>query len=243
MFTKRNKLEDKKIDIGNLIATFNYEIKYLEEYISFTNELMSKKKNKIQDNMYSDTLLDPMNDSLIQQIFENEGKYILSYYHHSAVVLIYSVLESVLSDICEEVNKITCAKFSFNDLSGGNIIKKAKYYLEITSGLDFSLISGEWAEIGKFQNLRNVIVHQNSSFTGSIDSIDKQKQKIRNNFPEIDISSSSNRFYILNDSLLKKFINLIKSFLSKLFIHVQNITFQIEIKTPVLQDINDDIPF
>lgn len=46
MFTKRNKLEDKKIDIGNLIATFNYEIKYLEEYISFTNELMSKKKIK-----------------------------------------------------------------------------------------------------------------------------------------------------------------------------------------------------
>ncbi|STM19331.1 Uncharacterised protein [Escherichia coli] len=69
MFTKRNKLEDKKIDIGNLIATFDYEVKYLEEYISFTNELMSKKKNKTQDNMYSDTLLDPMNESLIQQIF------------------------------------------------------------------------------------------------------------------------------------------------------------------------------
>ncbi|EMX8467653.1 hypothetical protein AAH178_003567 [Serratia marcescens] len=82
----------------------------------------------------------------------------------TAVVLIYSVLEAILSDICYEIYKNTGAKFPLDDLLSGRLIGKAKDYLVITSGLDFSLISGGWAEIGKHQSLRNIIVHQNSFF-------------------------------------------------------------------------------
>ncbi|ECD6344757.1 hypothetical protein E2M60_25590, partial [Salmonella enterica subsp. enterica serovar Newport] len=157
-------------------------MKYLEGYLSFTKDLVNDKGTRLSEEMYNDTKLAPENESLILDIFENEGKSLLCYYHHSAVVLIYSVLETVLSEICYEIFTNTSAKFSHDDLSSGSLIGKAKDYLVITSGLDFSLISGEWAEIGKYQNLRNIIVHQNSFFTKGRKGL-KQKTSIKNNFP------------------------------------------------------------
>ncbi|MEH0835404.1 hypothetical protein [Pectobacterium cacticida] len=244
MYTKHENFEDKKLNIEHLSKKFQYEIKYLEEYISFTEDLANIKNTQLIEKMYTDTELAPENESIIQHIFENERKYLLSYYYHSSIVLIYSVLEGILSDICDEVKKITLAKFSHADLSGGNLIKKTKNYLEITSDLDFSLISGEWAEIGKFQNLRNIIVHQNSNFTGNAPSIEKQKKSISNNFPDIEISEDGNRFYILDNKLLLRFIFLVKAFVLKIFSHIQSITYQIKpCRDILLISTADNIPF
>lgn len=242
MFTKRENLEDKKLDLEHLSKKFQYEIKYLSQYLSFTQELADRKGEELMDEMYSDTESNPENESIIQQIFENERKSLLSYYHHSAIVLIYSVLESILSDICYEVKSITLAKFSHNDLSSGNLIKKSKDYLEYTSGLNFSLIEGEWGKIGQFQKLRNMIVHQNSSFTGSVESIDNQKKIIKNNFPKIEISLDD-KFYILSNELVIEFINLINAFILKIFSHIKSITYQTEADIIKTLSPTDDIPF
>ncbi|MEI7222998.1 hypothetical protein [Pectobacterium carotovorum] len=243
MYTKHENFQDKKLNTEHLSKKFLYEIKYLEEYLTFTQELADEKNTQLADKMYKDTELAPENENIIQEIFDNERKALLSYYHHSSIVLIYSVLESILSDICDEVKKISFAKFSHKDLSGGNLIKKTKDYLEITSGLDFSKISGDWAEIGKFQNLRNVIVHQNSCFTGDESSIQKQKNKIINNFPSIEISEATNKFYILDTTILGKFIQLVKNFTLKIFNHVQSQIYQIKPCKEIKPIFDNNIPF
>lgn len=243
MYTKHENFEDKKLNTEHLSKKFLYEIKYLEEYLTFTQELTDKKNTQLSEKMYKDTELDPENENIIQEIFDNERKVLLSYYHHSSIVLIYSVLESILSDICNEVKKISFAKFSHEDLSGGNLIKKTKDYLEITSGLDFSQISGDWAEIGKFQNLRNVIVHQNSCFTGDESSIQKQQNRIINNFPSIEIAEATNRFYILDTTILIRFIQLVKNFTLKIFNHVQSQIYQTRTCKKITPISEHNIPF
>lgn len=243
MFTKNNEVEYKKLDIEHLMLKFKYEIKYLEGYLSFTGALVNDKRVQLEEEMYKDANLLPENESIILDLYENEGKSLLCYYHHSAIVLIYSVLETVLSDICDEVYRTTRAKFSHNDLSTGNLINKSKDYLEITSDLDFSLISGEWAEVGKYQKLRNMIVHQNSFFTKYDEKSTKQKQSIKNNFPSIEISDVSNRFYILDDKILLNFIKLVEKIIFKIFNHVKNITFQTKCLNKSCDNIIGDIPF
>ncbi|QDX97022.1 hypothetical protein EGD00_07865 [Pectobacterium carotovorum subsp. carotovorum] len=243
MFIKRKNLEDKKLNLDNLSKKFHHEIKYLSQYLSFTQQLSEQKNRELEEKMYLDTESHPENESIIQQLFENEIKSLLSYYNHSAIVLIYSVLESILSDICSEVKSITSSKFSLNDLSSRNLINKSKSYLEITSNLDPSLINDEWAEIGKFQKLRNMIVHQNSSFTGDNESMGKQKKIIQCNFPTIEIAEEKRKFYILNNELATKFIALINNVISKIISHIESITYQIEPNKTKISSSNNYVPF
>ncbi|EAW7881452.1 hypothetical protein A4N84_13785 [Salmonella enterica subsp. enterica serovar Newport] len=242
MYTKNNNAEYKKIDFSYLMLKFKYEMKYLEGYLSFTKDLVNDKGTRLSEEMYNDTKLAPENESLILDIFENEGKSLLCYYHHSAVVLIYSVLETVLSEICYEIFTNTSAKFSHDDLSSGSLIGKAKDYLVITSGLDFSLISGEWAEIGKYQNLRNIIVHQNSFFTKGRKGL-KQKTSIKNNFPDIEISNLGDKFYIVKSSTLLKFIRTIEIFIYKILSYVEQVDFLTKYNDYPINLSNEDMPF
>jgi len=241
MFTKRNDLIEKKIDLTNLRTKFDYEIKYLREYLTFTSDLTEKKSEQLADVLYEFTESDPDNEAIIQSLFEREKYSLLSYYHHSAIVLIYSVLETILADICDTICDEMHSKLSHNSLSGGNLISKSKEYLQITTSLEFTLIEGEWARIGQFQVLRNIIVHQHSSFVGSIKEIVNQKAKIKNNFPSIKINDEHNRFYIIQDTLVNEFLTLVDQLISKVVNHVESMLFLIE--KPKIAIPDDDIPF
>lgn len=241
MFTKRKDLVEKKIDLANLRTKFDYEIKYLHEYLTFTSDLTEKKSEQLADALYKFTESDPDNENMIQSLFEREKYSLLSYYHHSAIVLIYSVLETILADICDTVCNEMHSKLSHNSLSGGNLISKSREYLQITTSLEFTLIEGEWARIGQFQMLRNVIVHQHSSFVGSIKEIDNQKNKIKNNFPSIKINDEHNRFYVIQDALVNEFLNLVERLICKIVNHVESMLFLVEKNKIVIPD--DDIPF
>lgn len=229
MFTKKN-FKEQRIELGRLRTKFQYETKYLVEYLSFTSDLTEKKNQQLSDQIFSDSESDPEAEAILQQLFEKEKDALLSYYHNSGIVLVYTVFESVLSDLCNEVKEFTGAGFSNNCLSGGNLIGKSKLYLELVSELPFDLIQGEWARIGQFQNLRNIIVHQNSCFVGSQQSVDKQKHRVSNNFHAIKISEVYQRFYILDDALVVEFVDLIKRFISKVIDYLESVDFLIEHK-------------
>lgn len=227
MFTKKISKE-QNLDLSNLKTKFKYETKYLSEYLSFTSELTEKKNQQLSDQMFEDSQADPESESLIQQLFEKEKDALLSYYHHSAIVLVYTIFESTMADLCNEVKTFIKADFSHNCLTGGNLIEKSKTYLQLTSGLPFDLIEGEWGRIGQFQKLRNMIVHQNSCFTGKSTSIEKQKKQIENNFHSIKISDDYEKFYILDDKLIHEFICLIKDFVVKVMNYLESVVFLVE---------------
>ncbi|ELP8110025.1 hypothetical protein QTU68_004475, partial [Vibrio vulnificus] len=180
-------------------------------------------------------------EAILQGLFEKEKDALLSYYHHSAIVLVYTIFESMLADVCSEVHRFAKAGFTHNCLSGGNLIAKSKTYLELTTNMPFGLIQGEWARIGQFQKLRNMIVHQNSCFSGSKSSMEDQKNKIRNNFNSIKVSEAYNRFYILDDVLVYEFISLVKAFVNKIIEYLESVVFMVE-KANTEPDMTD-IPF
>jgi len=228
VYTKKKNYEEKQIPLADLKTKFHYELKYLAEYLSFTNDLTQKKDAQISQLMSDDYEENIEAEAILQGLYEKEKDALLSYYHHSAIVLVYTIFESMLADICSEVHRFAKAGFTHNCLSGGNLIGKSKTYLELTSDMPFSLIEGEWARIGQFQKLRNMIVHQNSCFSGNEKSIKDQQKKIKNNFNTIKISEAYNRFYILDDVLIHEFIALVKVFVDKVIDHLESVIFMVE---------------
>lgn len=236
MFIKKQKYIEKKLILNNLSAKIKYETKYLSQYLSFTKELTDKKNKQLEEQMYEDSQTDPESEHILQDLYIKEKDALLSYYHHSAIVLVYTIFESIMSDICNEVQNFTSSNFTHNCLSGNNIIANSKKYLQLTTDLQFSLIEGDWAKIGKYQKLRNIIVHQNSFFTG-----DEQKNRLKNDFKSIVISNDEKRFHILEDNLVHDFIALVNQFVQKIISHLESVTFLVEQKNIELED--DFIPF
>lgn len=237
MFTKKENKEEKQLDLHHLKTKLSYEIKYLREYFSFTHDLTAQKDKQLSDAIYKDAQNDPENEALLQRIYDEEKNALLSYYHHSAIVLIYTVLESTLSELCDEVRNLTSAKFSHENISGGTTIGKLIDYLKLTSSLDYDLIDDPWARIGQFRHLRNSIVHQNSTVSGK-----KEKERITNNFNKIIISDLNNKFFMLDDTLVYEFLDKIESLFKKLFLHLESVIFVVEI--PEFSAAHgDDLPF
>ncbi|MFD2168385.1 hypothetical protein ACFSJY_19180 [Thalassotalea euphylliae] len=241
MYTKKANYEEKQLELNDLRTKFDYELKYLTEYLSFTNDLEHKKNEQLTQLMSEDAAENEDAEAILQSIFEKEKDALLSYYHHSAIVLIYTIFESILADVCSEVQRFARAGFTHNCLVSGSLIGKSKTYLELTTDLPFELIQGEWAKIGQFQKLRNMIVHQNSCFSGSEAKVNNQKDQIRNNFNSIKISDTYNRFYILDDSLVSEFIELIKTFISKIIEYLESVVFMVE--RPNITIDMEDLPF
>jgi hypothetical protein len=228
MFRKKEDVSEVTFDLDLLKDRFTYEVKYLREYMTFSSQSVEERTESLGDRIYQDSLDNPEHETLLQEMFLEEQRAINSYLYHSSIVLVYTVLESTLAQICTEVRFKVKADFSYDGLSGGNIIKKAVEYLKITVGLPFSTIERIWPRIGQFQNLRNDIVHQNGKFAGKTpESIKQNKDKMLNMFNSLELNESETQFYIMSDHLVCEFIDKTEAL-------IQNIISDIESKTYVV---------
>ncbi|WP_261858198.1 hypothetical protein [Photobacterium sanguinicancri] len=232
MFTKKDNIEEVNLHLDLLKDRFKYEVKYLREYINFTSQSVDERTQKLGDKIYQDTLDNPEHESLLQDMFIKEQKAISSYLYHSAIVLVYTVLESTLSQICTEVKFKVRADFSYDGLSGGNIIQKAVEYLKITTSLPFSSIEHIWPRIGQYQNLRNSIVHQNGKFSGKDEgTISKNRNKMLNMFNSLELSEDEKQFYIMSDGLIREFIDKTESLIEVIVQDIESKTYLVVNKT------------
>jgi hypothetical protein len=208
MFTKKENVSEVTLNLDLLTNRFKYEVKYLREYMNFSSQSVEERTARLGDRIYQDSIDNPEHETLLQEMFLEEQRAISSYLYHSAIVLVYTVLESTLAQICTEVKFKVKADFSYDGLSGGNTIKKAIEYLKITIGLPFSTIERIWPRIGQFQNLRNEIAHQNGKFAGkNADTIKSNKDKMLNMFNSLELNESETQFYIMSDHLVCEFID------------------------------------
>ena len=139
MFTKKENVSEVTLQLKLLTDRFRYEVKYLREYMAFSSKSIEERAEDLGDKIYQDSLDNPEHEALLQEMFIEEQRAINSYLYHSSIVLVYTVLESTLAQICTEIKFKVKASFSFDGLSGGNIIQKAIEYLKITIGSSGSL--------------------------------------------------------------------------------------------------------
>jgi hypothetical protein len=223
MFTKQVEKQETKIDLVLLKEKFHYEIKYLKEYLYFTSKSVEERTKALSNKIYEDTLKKPEHEALLQEMFIDENKSINSFLYHSTIVLIYTLLESSLSQVCSDVRGNVKSPFSFDMLHGGNIIQKTIDYLKLTADFPFASIEKIWPRIGQFQKLRNAIVHQNGKFQGK-DEEGRLKNKLvmLNMFNSLELSEDESQFYIMDETIVLEFIDKIEKLMDIVYKNIES---------------------
>ncbi len=198
VFTKKENTKEISIELTLLKERFDFEMKYLKDYLTFSIESVDERTQKLADKIYEDTLANPDLEGMLQEMYEQEHKAISSYLYHSSIVLVYTVFESTLSQICTELKFSAKIPFSFEEVSGAGNIMKALSYLKMSASLPKLEVEKITPKFGKFQQLRNSIAHKNGRFSGKDQkAIDKQRTTFTNEFPCIELSPDQKQFYIM----------------------------------------------
>jgi len=229
VFTKKENTTEISIELSLLKERFDYEIKYLKEYLSFSKESVDERTQKLADRIYEDTLVNPDLESMLQEMYEQEHKAISSYLYHSSVVLVYTVFESTLSQVCTELKFSAKIPFSFEEISGGGNVMKALSYLKMSASLPKVEIEKITPKFGKFQQLRNSIAHKNGRFSGKNQAaIDKQRMTFTSEFPCIELSPDQKQFYIMSAQPVEDFIELVEKAIELIVNHIKDQTFVVQ---------------
>ena len=94
----------------------------------------------------------------------------------SFFVMIYSYLESELTQYCHDLEKHAPKEQLWSDISGRqNILDRVKEYLTKVQKFDFPSNSPEWEKIRNFTNLRNCIVHNQGRLNDSFKEEQREK--------------------------------------------------------------------
>ena len=236
MFTKKTNTTEGHVNTHEIRNNFEYEIKYLKKYFVLNNISVESHKQELERSLLLEIELDPSKESTLNDFYQKEIQLITSYYYHTSIVLVYTVLENTLTKICSQIQIDTNNLFSVNLLGSRDNIGKTKNYLELTTRLEFKKIERIWPRIGQFQKLRNIIVHQNSTFKDESDAT-----KLKNMFKNIVLSTNNKDFFISNHTLIDEFIIKMEKLVKVILEDIESKMFEINPRENI--DQTNDLPF
>lgn len=229
MLTKKKSSIEKAIDLAVFKERTEYELKYLRSYVVDISEAISEKGDALEENMIADIDSRPDDEEVLVDLFNKEISKLKSYFYHSSIVLVYTLLESSLSHLSTEIKNCTNSKFSLQDLSDNNLIRKSIRYIELTCDVDLKKEKKLYDRICEYQQLRNQIVHQNSRVKGNTQAdLTKTAKALEATFSGIKINYESWDFHITDNSLIKELVEVVEQFLGLAISKVNSQVFVVE---------------
>ena len=229
MLTKKKSTTEKNINLAGFKERTEYELKYLRSYVVDISEAISDKGEALEANMIADIDSRPDDEEILVDLFNKEISKLKSYFYHSSIVLVYTLLESSLSHLSAEIKSCTNSKLILQDLSDNNLIRKSIRYIELTCGIDLKKEKKLYDRICNYQQLRNQIVHKNSRVKGNTPKeLKKNAKALEVTFSGIEINYDSWDFHITDNSLIKELVDVVAEFLSIAINKVNSQVFVVE---------------
>lgn len=226
MYTKKENVREVTVSLDLIFERFGYEVKYLKEYLAFSKESVSERVEKISDQIFEDTQQNPELESMLQDMYEYESRAVSSYLYHSSIVLVYTVLESTLAQICTELKFTARIAFPYDKISGAGNVMKQLDYLEMMASFPLTEINRIKPSLGKYQKLRNAIAHHNGRFHGKDEAAkESQKTNFLRDFDDIELSPDGKQFYIMSSTAVEKLIQLVVEAIENIVSHIRSQTF------------------
>lgn len=146
----------------------------LFEYLQYQDLIevfLKEKKAEIEDELekIGAEIVDPEDpypDLMYDAAMEEEMSISETFPHQfraSFYIQIISFIESWLRYICEHHVESNNSAFRLSDLKGSSDIDKAKLYLSRSLNLDFATLNPEWTFILRAKEVRNRLVHHQST--------------------------------------------------------------------------------
>ncbi|MBE0427405.1 MAG: hypothetical protein IBX72_12285 [Nitrospirae bacterium] len=132
----------------------------LEIESKFSHDLKSLEKRhekeirqKGTDAEFEDYLTD-----FYAEEFHRIDRIFLRTFRYSAVVTIYSLLETSMNSLCSILKQMKGINIELEEIRGDGI-ERAKVYLKKACGIKFPERSHAWSELQKLNKIRNCIIH------------------------------------------------------------------------------------
>jgi hypothetical protein len=215
MLTKKKLSIEKNIDLVSFKERTRYELKYLRNYVVDIGEAISEKGEDLEGKMISDIDSRPDDEEMLVDLFNKEISKLKSYFYHSSIVLVYTLLESSLSHLSTEIKNCTNSKLLLQDLSDNNLVRKSIRYIELTCDIDLKKEKRLYDRICEYQQLRNQIVHQNSRVKGNNpEALAKNAKALKATFSGVEINYESWDFHVTDNSLIEELVDTVDKFLN-----------------------------
>lgn len=218
-------VESFEIDLRDFKYEFEQELNYLREYFSFNFEKLNERKAKLDHCLKLDILESPTLEESLKNMYYHDYVKVPSYFYHSSIVSIYSLLETRLNGLCNKIQTDTELVIGLVDLSGANLIQKSRIFLSKFAEINFNIIDKEWIRITDFQKLRNLIVHQNSEIK-AVSLSESAHVKVIEKFKGINFSVAESKFYITDIDVLYEFLDVVEEFMSQMIKQISNRRFE-----------------
>lgn len=194
------------------LSSISDYIKHSKKSITTAQDELDKKLTKVVGG--EQVLLIGLDDrdehSKIHQVFPH-------FFRLSTFVGLYSYFENKLTRLCDAFQEKKNFTLKSSDLSGENLIERSKRYLRLVAQLDLDSLNNEWMKIKDYQKLRNCFTHNGSNIIREKlkDLKDQSLFPIVKAFSHLDLSPYG-IVYISNDDFLFEFIDVQKTYMSKL---------------------------
>lgn len=197
----------------------DYELDAIVDYIRHSNKSITDVQKQFEERLTtqeSDQFIinvtaEHRDDySKFNQIFPN-------FFRMSTFIGQYSYFENKLSRLCEHIHEKKNYRLKASDLSGDNLIERARRYFKLVVDVELDDLNTEWTKITDYQKIRNRLVHNGSNIIAEKDKpVEQQKlYRIIKKYPLLEVTPYG-IIIISSDDFLIDFVNLQKDYLAKL---------------------------
>ncbi|WP_417800755.1 hypothetical protein [Tenacibaculum sp.] len=136
----------------------------------------------------------------------------------SVYLTIYSMFENEFTKLCEWCQHSENLSLGPKDLKGGNYIGQCRNYIIKVLNVNLENLKEQWNKIGNYQQIRNVIAHNN----GIVKLTNKEIPKFVNKTKGISIEQKTSEIQIESIDFLIDFIDHLVGFLNETIEEIVN---------------------
>lgn len=201
------------IHLDEMNFLYEYKFEPIRRLVNDSVKMIKKVELELRDNIESINEKEEdwsyYENHLIDELIENDR--LTSVLYSSALLTVYSLMETELFAICEIEKKRKEIKISAKEVKGIGIIDQYKNYLIKVIGLNSNWFSDsvEWKEIKKYQMIRNSFAHKNGC-------LDRKNASVVNDLVGLKYNENSDSLSIYSSEFLNNFIKICEEFLFKI---------------------------
>lgn len=221
--TKTNDIFESHIVLSMFLQfhrnTIESEVNSFKEYIIDSRNNISKQQVSFNKMIEEEKKKHPDNINDLIDAYENQYYQINEFYpatfNNSTLLSLYSLFEFNLKSLCVTLQECEELKIKLGDINGQGYIDTSNKYLILVADLDLTELKTTWMQITLFQQLRNCIVHNNSSILTKKNQVIKDLEiyKYIKKNPNLKINKENGIFIISDDQFLLDTLDAIEKYL------------------------------
>ncbi|WP_299628378.1 hypothetical protein [uncultured Tenacibaculum sp.] len=221
--TKKLEKRTKFMILRNFKIGYDFRFDPIKAYLESTQEMILTQERELEEKFkkwneeHSENPEMPDAFDIYEMEILNSSEF-PNILNKSIYLTIYSMFENEFNKLCEWCQHSEELNLSPKDLKGGNYIGQCRNYIIKVLNVNLENLKEQWTKIGKYQQIRNVIAHNN----GIVKQTNKEIPKFVDSTQGISIEQKTSEIQIESIDFLIDFIDHLVGFLNETIEEIVN---------------------